>query len=179
EWLSSYPYQNVFVFDFYNVLTTNGGTPLVNDLGRSDGNHHRWWNNEVQHKTDGDHDANPNITEYASGFGDDHPNRQGNLKATGEFVPLLNVAYNRWKNSGGSSSTTTTITSTTSTIPEDGGDGEPCIAEKIYGSSSKATRRLRQYRDEVMVRATHGGIAIRLYYGVVSPVAGTLLSRLL
>ncbi len=26
EWLSSYPHKNVFVFDFYNVLTSNGGT---------------------------------------------------------------------------------------------------------------------------------------------------------
>lgn len=171
EWLSGYPYQNVFVFDFYNVLTTNGGSPLANDLGRSDGNHHRWWNNAVQHTTDGDHDANPNITEYASGFGDDHPNRQGNLKATGEFLPLLNLAYNRWKDSGSSTTTTASTSSTTSTIPDDGGGEEPCVVEKVYGSGSDTAQRLRRYRDAVMSKAAQCSAAIRLYYDVVSPIA--------
>ena len=104
DWLSGYPYHNVFVFDFYNVLTTNGGTPLVYDLDSSTGNHHRWWNNAVQHKTDGDNDVSPNVLEYSSG--DDHPSTAGNLKATAEFVPLLNLAYNRWQDNG----TTTTTT---------------------------------------------------------------------
>ena len=81
-WLTGYPYNNVFVFDFYNVLTTNGGIPMVNDLDQEEGNHHRWWNNDVQHKTDGDSDANPNVSEYATALDDDHPNRAGNLKAT-------------------------------------------------------------------------------------------------
>lgn len=95
DWLRDYPYNNVFVFDFYNVLTTNGGSPSVNDLNQETGNHHRWWNNSIQHKIDGDDDDNPNVSEYPSG--DDHPSTAGNLKATGEFLPLLNVAYNRWK----------------------------------------------------------------------------------
>ncbi|MEW6367963.1 MAG: hypothetical protein AB1714_25305 [Acidobacteriota bacterium] len=95
DWLDGYPYNNVFVFDFYNVLTTNGGSANTNDLYQSGGNHHRWWNGAVQHKTDGDNDGNPNVLEYPSG--DDHPSRAGNLKATAEFLPLLNVAYNRFK----------------------------------------------------------------------------------
>jgi hypothetical protein len=95
DWLAAYPHKNVFVFDFYNVLTTNGGSPSTNDLGASGGNHHRWWSGAVQHKTDGDDDANPNVLEYPAG--DDHPSQAGNLKATAEFVPLLNVAYHRWK----------------------------------------------------------------------------------
>jgi hypothetical protein len=33
EWLREYPYPNVAVFDFYNVLTTNGGSSNINDLG--------------------------------------------------------------------------------------------------------------------------------------------------
>jgi len=90
DWLKNYHYHNVFVFDFYNVLTTNGGNSNTNDLGRASGNHHRWWNNAIQHKI-----SNHNTLAYPSG--DDHPSRAGNLKATAEFVPLLNYAYRIWK----------------------------------------------------------------------------------
>ena len=115
EWLNGYPYRNVFVFDFYNVLTTNGGNPDKNDLSSEVGNHHRWWGNAIQHKTDGDNDANPNVLEYPSE--DDHPSRAGNLKATAEFLPLLNMAYNRWKGEAVPSSTVaTTETQATQTI---------------------------------------------------------------
>jgi hypothetical protein len=96
EWLKDYPYKNVAVFDFYNVLTTNGGNAKTNDLGKETGNHHRWWNNTVQHvvETDGGpHDT----TAYATAVGDDHPGSAGNRKATAEFIPLLNFAYNRWQ----------------------------------------------------------------------------------
>ncbi len=94
DWLDGYPYQNVFVFDFYNVLTSNGGGPYVSDLGRETGNHHRWRDGAVQHKTDGGGDT------LAYPSGDDHPNYVGNRKATAEFVPLLNVAYNRFRGGG-------------------------------------------------------------------------------
>ncbi len=98
DWLVGYPYANVAVYDFYNVMTTNGGTSDTNDLGRETGNHHRWWNGGLQHKTDGDNDGNPNVSEYPTDpWGDDHPTRAGNLKATGEFPQVLNVFYNRWK----------------------------------------------------------------------------------
>jgi hypothetical protein len=96
DWLKDYPYKNVAVFDFYNVLTTNGGSSKTNDLDRESGNHHRWWNNAVQHTVDtsgGPHDT----TAYASASGDDHPSKAGNQKATAEFLPLLNLAYNRWQ----------------------------------------------------------------------------------
>ena len=43
QWLAGYAYHNVAVFDFYNVLTTNGGDPDTNDLGSDSGNHHRLW----------------------------------------------------------------------------------------------------------------------------------------
>jgi len=96
DWLAAYPYHNVAVFDFYNVLTTNGGDANTNDLNQESGNHHRWRNNAIQHKTDGDDaDGNPNVLEYPSG--DDHPSQAGNLKATGEFLPLLNIFYNQWQ----------------------------------------------------------------------------------
>ncbi|MBU1671939.1 MAG: hypothetical protein KKF41_14190 [Actinobacteria bacterium] len=87
DWLDSYETGNVLVFDFYNVLTSNGGDPDTNDLGSANGNHHRWWNGAVQHKTDG----GGNTLAYPTG--DDHPSQAGNLKATAEFVPLLNDAY--------------------------------------------------------------------------------------
>jgi len=94
DWLDSYPYDNVFVFDFYNVLTSNGSGPYASDLGWESGNHHRWHNGAVQHETDGGSDT------LAYPTGDDHPNYVGNQKATAEFVTLLNVAYNRF--AGGS-----------------------------------------------------------------------------
>ena len=99
DWLAGYPYNNVAVFDFYNVLTTNGGNPDTNDLGQKTGNHHRVVTAtvpiKIEHITDGDDDDQPNVLEYPTS--DDHPGRAGNQKATGEFVPLLNVYYNCWK----------------------------------------------------------------------------------
>jgi methionine-rich copper-binding protein CopC len=92
DWLVNYPYKNVFVFDFYNVLTSNGGNSNTNDLGSTSGSHHRWYNNAVQHQV-----GTKNTLAYPSSGGDDHPSQAGNLKATAEFLPLLNYAYNLWK----------------------------------------------------------------------------------
>jgi hypothetical protein len=102
EWLADYPHHNVAVFDFYNVLTTNGGDPDTNDLGWPTGNHHRLITTTtpitIQHKTNGDDDGEPNYLEYPSEGGtNDHPSQAGNRKATGEYVALLNVYYNCWK----------------------------------------------------------------------------------
>jgi hypothetical protein len=97
EWLAGYELDNVFVFDFYNVLTTNGGSPEVNDLGVVGGNHHRWREGQVEHVTDGDDDGEPDVSEYPSAGDDDHPSRAGNLKATAELVPLLNRAWRLWQ----------------------------------------------------------------------------------
>ena len=90
KWLANYRHKNVAVFDFYNVLTSNGGSADVNDLGKSGGNHHRWWNGRVQHSKTG----SSNFLAYPTG--DSHPSRAGNRKATSEFVPLLNYYYHRW-----------------------------------------------------------------------------------
>jgi hypothetical protein len=102
HWLqdAAYAHDNVFVFDFYNVLTSNGGSASVNDLDAETGNHHRVWNGAVQHKTD----DGVNHLVYPSG-GDDHPNTAGDRKATAEFLPLLNNAYNTWKGIAGSDTT--------------------------------------------------------------------------
>ena len=90
DWLKSYPHQNVAVFDFYNVLTSNGGSPDTSDLGSAGGNHHRWWNGAIQHSKT----ASSNFLAYPTG--DSHPSQAGNRKATAEFVPLLNYYYQRW-----------------------------------------------------------------------------------
>ena len=71
--------RNVAVFDFFNVLT---------DVD----NHHYVFNGAIEHvNTNGD-----DFAYYGQG-GDSHPTQLGNLKGTAEFLPLLNVAYNRWK----------------------------------------------------------------------------------
>ena len=90
EWLTDYAHANVAVFDFYTVLTSNGGDPHTNDAGSETGNHHRWWNGAVQHVRTVDNDL------AAYGDGDSHPTFAGNRKATAEFVPLLNVFVHRW-----------------------------------------------------------------------------------
>jgi hypothetical protein len=107
DWLDGYAHDNVAVFDFYNVLTSNGGDRNTNDLGAETGNHHRWWDGAVQHV----HPANNNYSAYWGGSGGgSHPTSAGNRKATGEFVDLLNVFYNRW--SGGDATVTPTTTAT-------------------------------------------------------------------
>jgi hypothetical protein len=82
DWLADYPGSNVFVFDFYNVLT---GTD----------NHHRYNNGNIEHITD----RGSNTNHYPSGGGDDHPTAAGSQKATDEFVPLLNIWFHQWRSS--------------------------------------------------------------------------------
>ncbi len=79
DWLeeNDYPYQNVAVFDFYNVLTGRDG-------------HHTFENGRVIYQV-----ASKDTLYYPSG--DDHPSKKGSQKATDEFVPLLNYFYNRWQ----------------------------------------------------------------------------------
>jgi hypothetical protein len=98
HWLqdAGYSHRNVAVFDFYTVLTSNGGDASTSDLNAVGGNHHRVWNGEIQHTTTG----GTNHLMYPSG-GDDHPNAAGDHKATAELVPLLNAAYNAWQENPG------------------------------------------------------------------------------
>lgn len=79
NWLleNNYTQNNVAVFDFYNVLTGQDS-------------HHRFSNGQIEHTMGGS-----NTLHYPSG--DDHPSEQGSQKATEEFIPLLNVFYNRWR----------------------------------------------------------------------------------
>jgi len=78
-WENRYPYGNVAVFDFYNVLTHPS-------------NHHYFLNGDVRHIF-----GIQNTLSYPSSPGDDHPSIAGSRKAALEFVPLLNVFYHRWK----------------------------------------------------------------------------------
>ncbi len=81
DWLADYPYANVAVFDYFNVLT--------------DPNNHHWWNGSEIERLQA---TENNFAAYPSG--DSHPNTEGHTKATAEFVPFLNVAYNRWQAGG-------------------------------------------------------------------------------
>ncbi len=72
--LDGYTGYNVAVFDFCTVLTSNSGSPPVNDQGATTGNHYRWRLGQIEH---------------------------GGGKALGEFPALLNVAYHRWKDTAG------------------------------------------------------------------------------
>jgi hypothetical protein len=79
DWLreNKYSLNNVFVFDFYNVLTGPDA-------------HHRYRDGQIEHILGGQ-----NTLYYPSG--DDHPSEAGSQKATEEFIPLLNIFYHRWK----------------------------------------------------------------------------------
>jgi hypothetical protein len=80
DWLAEndYPYNNVAVFDFFNVLTNPD-------------NHHRYYDGEIEHITNQGGDEL-----YYDWDGDDHPSPAGGRKATEEFIPLLNIWVNRW-----------------------------------------------------------------------------------
>jgi len=93
EWLIGYPYKNVRVFDFYNVMTSNGGSADTNDLNEGTGNHHRVKDGVIQHII-----GEPcNILKYQVRENDNHPGSAGNMKATVEFLSLLDVFYNEWQ----------------------------------------------------------------------------------
>lgn len=82
DWLAEndYPYNNVAVFDYYNILT-------------GPNNHHRYVNGQIEHT----YQEGMNTNYYPSYDGDDHPSQAGNRKATEEFIPLLNIFYHRWQ----------------------------------------------------------------------------------
>ena len=79
DWLAGYRGGNVAVFDFYNVLT-------------GPDSHHRVRGGRIEHVTG----SGKNTLHYPTD-GDDHPSPAGNMKATEEFVPLLNAYYNNWR----------------------------------------------------------------------------------
>ena len=78
-WLNDYAGKNVFVFDFYAVLSETNS-------------HHRWMNGGIEYVYASNYDG---VSPYHNG--DNHPTATGNQKATDEFIELLNYAYNQWK----------------------------------------------------------------------------------
>jgi hypothetical protein len=83
-WLKDLTTGNVFVFDFYNVLTHPGA--------------HHYLSGGIETHTVV---AGANTLYYDSS-GDDHPNAAGDAKAAAEFVPLLNAWYDEFLVSSGS-----------------------------------------------------------------------------
>ena len=79
NWLqeNDYPYNNVAIFDFYNILTDHDA--------------HHWYHNGQIERILGD----SNTLAYPSD--DDHPSVAGSQKATEEFIPMLNIFYHRWQ----------------------------------------------------------------------------------
>lgn len=96
DWLAGYEGHNVFVYDFYNVLTSNSGDEWTNDVGTIEGNHHRVHEGAVQHIQTVD----KNDSAYPSDLYDGHPTDAGNQKATVEYLPVLNIFYNCWRGLG-------------------------------------------------------------------------------
>jgi len=82
DWLqdAGWENKNVYVWDWYNVLTDAD-------------NHHRVEDGVVVHTTD---PTSGNTAIYIDG--DDHPNAAGCQKSTAEFVPVLDIWYDSWAN---------------------------------------------------------------------------------
>ncbi|MCA9936898.1 MAG: hypothetical protein KC415_23345 [Anaerolineales bacterium] len=110
DWLDGYAYANVAVFDYYNVLTSNGSNGRTddpttsdepNDIGFADGNHHRWTGSAIEHiqTIATNYSAYPSYSEGADDWYDSHPTTAGHQKATAEFIPLLNIYYHHWQES--------------------------------------------------------------------------------
>ncbi len=80
DWLAenNYPLNNIAVWDLHNTLTNPD-------------NHHHFQNGAIDYTI---YHGN-GILHYDSA-GDEHPNSIGNQKATAEFLPMLNIFYNRW-----------------------------------------------------------------------------------
>jgi len=72
--LKDYTAGNVFVFDYYTVLT---------------GGHHRVVGHSIEHTV-----GPSNYLAFPTG--DSHPAAAGDVIATTEFVPMLNAAYREW-----------------------------------------------------------------------------------
>jgi hypothetical protein len=96
HWLDDYPLNNVAVFDYFNVLTSNGGNANMNDMDAESGSHHRLKDGQVEHMV-----GASDFLAYPSEGPDNHPTSAGHQKATEEFIPLLNIVYHCWQGDGG------------------------------------------------------------------------------
>ena len=133
-WLDDYPYNNVFAFDYYNVLTSNNGNANTNDLDSEIGNHHRYRSGAIEHVIGLDN----NYSAYGQ-WGDSHPSNAGHQKATGEFVPLLNLAYDQWN------------ANNTYYVAVDGDDGDPGTYAEPWATPGHGSKQL-QAGDTLIIR---------------------------
>jgi hypothetical protein len=122
EWLSdsNYTLRNVAVFDFYNVLT-------------GPNNHHRSINGQIEHIFE----QGRNTSYYPTSHDDDHPSERGSLKATEEFLPLLNIFYHRWQDGNPQLSVVTQpaeMTEPVGPMPKPHGHGNPlpCVGSILF-----------------------------------------------
>ncbi len=85
-WLSSYGFHNVYAFNYYNILTDPDNHHRVNASNREE---------NVVAASPADAERANELYYYAGS--DDHPTADGHLKATDEFIPLLNAWYNNYR----------------------------------------------------------------------------------
>jgi hypothetical protein len=119
DWLRENNYQlnNVAVFDFYNVLTGPEA-------------HHRFRDGRFEHTV-----GSRNTLYYPSD--DDHPSIQGSLKATEEFVPLLNVFYHRWQ-----------ADTSPASLPEPVEPGEDAPQPELYPAQPQAVGLIDDFETD-------------------------------
>jgi hypothetical protein len=72
---------------------------------------------------------NNNYSSYPTG--DSHPSPAGGQKASGEFVPVLNVAYNRWRGQAPANTPTPTTTPTATGTPTATPTGTPTPTQSV------------------------------------------------
>lgn len=85
-WLSGYADDNVYAFNYYNILTDPNNHHWVDSTGR-----------ETNIVSGSPVDSvNPDELYYFTGS-NNHPTSDGHQKATEEFLPLLNGWYHLWK----------------------------------------------------------------------------------
>jgi len=105
QWLASYPYKNVLLFNYWNIHTgehdaTGDCYPAV----REKHNHCRFnpFLNRRDYVGPGDSDFVNDIRMAFPGWGpgdaDSHPSHFGGAVATKEFIHLLNIQWNRMNN---------------------------------------------------------------------------------
>ncbi|MEW5868085.1 MAG: carbohydrate binding domain-containing protein [Chloroflexota bacterium] len=137
DWLqeNNYPLNNVAVFDFYNVLSDPN-------------NHHRFINGDIEW-------INSNgrgTSAYPSSGDDDHPSVAGSRKATDEFVPLLNVFYNRWRAGGAAvpppEETALPIAPPPTAAPGGAGTYTSNLIDDFEGGIPEGSEGWMAYRDE-------------------------------
>ena len=100
-WLATYPHKNVAVFDFSRVLTSNGGNPETADVEATTGSHHRFRNGAIEYIQNSSPFLAYGTYDPSTNSWDNHPTPAGSRKATAEFLPLLNIAYNAWHGATG------------------------------------------------------------------------------